>query len=243
MNRVNTASRYHCCCCLVTKLCLTLCDSMDYSPWNFPGKCTGVDCHFLLQGIFLTQRSNSHLASPALADGSFTSEYHQHIPNAELSSSFFLWMPFSHVYLLSISAQQIYQLKATRMSYLSFCWSGIQEWHIAVFFAQGLTRVKSQCQPGLQFLPTEQDPLLDSLVVGRIHFLTVVELRSLISWSLLARDHFQLLVRPPLFLTTWPPLALHNIDVYFLPSHSEHFSLTPYPLAKENTLLSLGSHD
>ena len=27
-------------------------------PWNFPGKNTGVDCHFLLQGIFLTQGSN-----------------------------------------------------------------------------------------------------------------------------------------------------------------------------------------
>ena len=25
------------------------------SPWDFPGKITGVGCHFLLQGIFLTQ--------------------------------------------------------------------------------------------------------------------------------------------------------------------------------------------
>ena len=24
-------------------------------PWDFPGKSTGMDCHFLLQGIFLTQ--------------------------------------------------------------------------------------------------------------------------------------------------------------------------------------------
>ena len=30
-------------------------------PWNFPGKNTGVGCHFLLQGIFLTQGSNSLL--------------------------------------------------------------------------------------------------------------------------------------------------------------------------------------
>ena len=29
--------------------------------WNFPGKDTGVDCHFCLQGIFLTQGSNLHL--------------------------------------------------------------------------------------------------------------------------------------------------------------------------------------
>ena len=30
-------------------------------PWNFPGKNTGVGCHFLLQGIFPDQGSNSHL--------------------------------------------------------------------------------------------------------------------------------------------------------------------------------------
>ena len=30
-------------------------------PWNSPGKCTGVGCHFLLQGIFLTQGSNLDL--------------------------------------------------------------------------------------------------------------------------------------------------------------------------------------
>ena len=30
-------------------------------PWDFPGKNTGVGCHFLLQGIFLTQGSNPGL--------------------------------------------------------------------------------------------------------------------------------------------------------------------------------------
>ena len=51
-------------------------------PWDFPGKNTGVGCHFLLQGIFLTQGSNpcllhwqadslplSHLGSPESARG------------------------------------------------------------------------------------------------------------------------------------------------------------------------------
>ena len=43
------------------------CDPMDCSPPGFsthedsPGKNTGVDCHFLLQGIFPTQGSNLHL--------------------------------------------------------------------------------------------------------------------------------------------------------------------------------------
>ena len=30
-------------------------------PWDFPGKSTGVGCHFLLQGIFLTQGLNPGL--------------------------------------------------------------------------------------------------------------------------------------------------------------------------------------
>ena len=30
-------------------------------PWDCPGKITGVGCHFLLQGTFLTQGSNPHL--------------------------------------------------------------------------------------------------------------------------------------------------------------------------------------
>ena len=43
--------------------CPTLCDPMDYSPPGFsvhdsPGKNTGVGCHALFQGIFLTWRSN-----------------------------------------------------------------------------------------------------------------------------------------------------------------------------------------
>ena len=30
-------------------------------PWGFPGKSTGVGCHYLLQGIFPTQGSNTGL--------------------------------------------------------------------------------------------------------------------------------------------------------------------------------------
>ena len=30
-------------------------------PWNFPGKNTGMGCHFLLQGIFPIQGSNPSL--------------------------------------------------------------------------------------------------------------------------------------------------------------------------------------
>ena len=37
------------------------CSSPDSCLWDFPGKNTGVGCHFLLQGIFLTQGSNPRL--------------------------------------------------------------------------------------------------------------------------------------------------------------------------------------
>ena len=53
-----------CVLCLVAKLCLTLCNSMNCSPpgssvyGDSPGKNTGVSCHALLQGIFPTQGSN-----------------------------------------------------------------------------------------------------------------------------------------------------------------------------------------
>ena len=43
-------------------------------PWDFPGKDTGVGCHFLLHGIFPTQSSNPSLKYPALAGRWFTTE-------------------------------------------------------------------------------------------------------------------------------------------------------------------------
>ena len=57
--------------------CLTLCNPMDCSPpgsslWDSPGKNTGVGCHSLLQGIFLTQGSSLSLKSPTLTGGFLT---------------------------------------------------------------------------------------------------------------------------------------------------------------------------
>ena len=52
------------CCCLVIESCLTLLQPRGrqptrlHCPQDFPGKKTGVDCHFLLQGIFLSQGLN-----------------------------------------------------------------------------------------------------------------------------------------------------------------------------------------
>ena len=52
------------CCCLFTKSCPTLLQSHRlqtarlFCSQDFPGKNTGVGCHYLLQWIFLTQGSN-----------------------------------------------------------------------------------------------------------------------------------------------------------------------------------------
>ena len=43
---------------LCAQLCPTILRPVSCSPWEFPGKNTGVDGHILLQGIFLTQGSN-----------------------------------------------------------------------------------------------------------------------------------------------------------------------------------------
>ena len=49
--------------CVCAQLCLTLWHPMD-CPWDFPGKSTGMGCHFLLQGIFPTQEGNPGLLCP-----------------------------------------------------------------------------------------------------------------------------------------------------------------------------------
>ena len=47
-------------------------------PWDFPGKNTAVGCHFLLQGIFLTQGWNPRIVTTpglmAFKIGTFTYE-------------------------------------------------------------------------------------------------------------------------------------------------------------------------
>ena len=75
----------------------TLCNPMDCSlsisflhPWNFPDKSTGAGCHFLLQGIFLTQGLNPGL--PYYRQTLYRLSYqrsHRHIHNWV---SFLLWL-------------------------------------------------------------------------------------------------------------------------------------------------------
>ena len=52
---------------VIAQSCLTLCNPTDCSlarflcTWDSPGKNAGVGCHFLLQGIFLSQELNPGL--------------------------------------------------------------------------------------------------------------------------------------------------------------------------------------
>ena len=62
----------------VDQSCMTPCNpslqpSRLLCPWNHPGKNIGMDCHFLLQGIFL-EIPGIEPTSPALAGRFFTGE-------------------------------------------------------------------------------------------------------------------------------------------------------------------------
>ena len=56
-----TKHRRACVVIFMFQSCQSLCDPWLLCPWDSPGKNTGVDCHALLQGFFLTQGSNLHL--------------------------------------------------------------------------------------------------------------------------------------------------------------------------------------
>ena len=77
-----------------TQLCPTLfwthglLPARPLSPWNFPGKNTGMGCYFLLQGIFLTQRSN-----PCLLQADSLSPCHLGSPKYNVSYRFFRFIP------------------------------------------------------------------------------------------------------------------------------------------------------
>ena len=92
-------------CCLVAQSCQTLLQPHELyptrllCPWDFPGKNTGVSCHFILQGIFLTHESNPGLlhwqvdSLPLSHQGCPLCAY---LPS---SSSYFIWGVFLWVEL------------------------------------------------------------------------------------------------------------------------------------------------
>ena len=97
-----------CTCMLSHFSCVQLCDPVDYIqptrrlyPRNFLGKNTGVGCHSLFQGIFLTQESNPCLTSPALAGGFFTTRCHLGRLTCDINGCrlWVVWVIWWHIYI------------------------------------------------------------------------------------------------------------------------------------------------
>ena len=83
---MNIITQLNNCCCLVAKMCPTLLQPCRLSPtrllclWDFPGKNIRVCYHFLLQGIFPTQRSNPGLLVWQAEDGSINLQSVSRLP-------------------------------------------------------------------------------------------------------------------------------------------------------------------
>ena len=140
--------------CLVAQFCLTLCDSMDYSPLgssvhgDSPGKNTGVGCHFLLQGIFATQE----LWSPALQADSLPTRLQgkpiiDYIPYVYFISLWLIYFVIESLFLLTplpvlsipFGQPQIYSLYLWISSVL-FCFSDFTyKWNHMIFVFLCLT--------------------------------------------------------------------------------------------------------
>ena len=100
--------------CLVTQTCSTLCNSMDCSPpgssvhGDSPGKTTGVGCHALLLGIFLTQGWNLDVLHCRWI------LYRLNHQGSEVK-----WLPLSHVWLF-VTPWAIQSMEFSRPDYWAY---------------------------------------------------------------------------------------------------------------------------
>ena len=115
--------------CLVIQSCLTLSDPMNCSPqgssgpWDFSGKNTRVDCHFLLQGIFLTQGSNQ-----SLLHWQVNSLPLSHLGSLLLDLREIWWKLCSVLYSLCFPVISLLELNTTRNWHYFWDHLGIKEW-------------------------------------------------------------------------------------------------------------------
>ena len=97
-------------------------------PWDFPGKNTGVCCHFLLQGIFLTQKLKSWFLHwqadylPLTHQGNPV-EYYSLIKMNKIVSLFERWMDLESVIQRWKSEREKQRLKIN-----VYMWDR-EEWH------------------------------------------------------------------------------------------------------------------
>ena len=94
-------------------------------PWNCPGKNTGVGCHFLLQGIFLTRGSNQHLLcllhqqvdSFPLASPRTIQQFYLFIFFKELPNCFLQWL---RQFTFPLSVQKCFLFSTLLLTFVFF---------------------------------------------------------------------------------------------------------------------------
>ena len=104
LNNNNTINSCFVCVCVVggAQSCPTLFDPINCSPWGpfvhgiFPGKNTGVGCHFPLQGIFLTLESDQSLLG--LLHGQADSL--PLVPSVKPHNYLYKWENWNHIIML-----------------------------------------------------------------------------------------------------------------------------------------------
>ena len=79
--------------------------------WDPPGKNTGMGCHFLLQGIFLTQRSNAHLLH--------CRQILYHLPNGKYAQFKLYNCELITVFVVSLCMKTFLQMKYVKSHYKS----------------------------------------------------------------------------------------------------------------------------
>ena len=123
----------YCACYFVAKLYVILLRPQGLQltrilcPWDFPGKNIGVCCHFLLQGIFLTQKLKSRFLHwqadylPSTHQGSPV-EYYSVIKMKKIVSLLERWMDLESVIQRRKSEREKQRLKIN-----VYMWD--REWH------------------------------------------------------------------------------------------------------------------
>ena len=125
--------------------------------WDFPGKDTGVDCHSLLQGIFLTQGSNPCLLHQESPSGFFTNE-----PSAKPKNSHtaldFLRLSDKHLpkALSTISTLLlVFLIRSRKTQQVNSGLAIILTWNLVKRVSPGLTDFWTQPLKWLLSIPTK----------------------------------------------------------------------------------------
>ena len=111
---------------LFSHLVLTLCDPMDCSPWDSPGKNTGVGFAFLLQEIFPDWRSN-----PCILQWQAGSLSRSHQGSSII---YFLVQIYQHIHFCICLSKEKMKSQRQHWSRCSDCFTYFQSYHLDLWF-------------------------------------------------------------------------------------------------------------